>query len=149
MWSFRLLLAVLFLTSCRSALSPAVGLHESIRRSCCGCLTFSSVCRPAQVISLSADASVLHVFCFGVWGALPPKLLEQRSALLLFYRSQRCVGHVSHGQWTHTLASTLVALYAVRKTAPFHKLTSLFETVQQRRADICQTLCTLTCFSTN
>ena len=32
-------------------------------------------------------------------GLLPPKLLEQRSALLLF-RCHGCVGHVTHGQWT-------------------------------------------------
>ena len=37
------------------------------------------------------DASVL--FCFGLWGRLPPKLFEQSSAaaLLLFY--------VPHDQW--------------------------------------------------
>ena len=36
---------------------------------------------------------MLYVFCFGRLGRLPPKLIEQRSALLLF-RSHRCVGHV-------------------------------------------------------
>ena len=47
------------------------------------------------------------------------------------------------------LASTLLVLYAVRKTGPFHKLTSLFGPTRQRRADICQTLCMPSCFSTN
>ena len=41
-----------------------------------------------------------RVFCFGLWGRLPPKLFEQSSALLLF----RCCGHcragrVPRGQW--------------------------------------------------
>ena len=54
--------------------------------------------RPALVISLSTDASVLRVFCFGLWVYIPPKLLEQRSALLLS-GSHRCVGHVPRGQW--------------------------------------------------
>ena len=39
--------------------------------------------RPAQVINLSVDTSVLLLFCFGLWVAIPPKLVEQRSTLLL------------------------------------------------------------------
>ena len=56
---------------------------------------------PALVTSLSADTSVLRVCsASGLWSRLPPKLLEQSSAPLLF----RCCGHrragrVPRGQW--------------------------------------------------
>ena len=45
---------------------------------------------PALVISLSTDATMLRVSCFGLRAYVPPKLLEQRSAILLFCR-HRCV----------------------------------------------------------
>ena len=43
---------------------------------------------------------MLRAFRFGLRGRLPPKLLEQRSALLLICSVHCCVGHVLHGQWT-------------------------------------------------
>ena len=66
-------------------------------------------CRSVLVISLSTDATMLRVSCFGLRAYVPPKLLEQRSAILLFCR-HRCVGHVSHGQWTLLDANMLVSL---------------------------------------
>ena len=62
------------------------------------------------MIGLSVDASVLHVSRFGLLCALPPKLLEQRSALLLFCRCHRCVGHVPRGQWALLDADMLVLM---------------------------------------
>ena len=54
----------------------------------------SSRRRPALVANLSADASEILLFCFGLWVAIPPELLEQRSTLLLTC-SHCCVGRVA------------------------------------------------------
>ena len=65
--------------------------------------TFDVLLRSASHLTthegLSVDTSVSRVFCFGLCGRLPPKLLEQSSALLLFCSGHRRVGHVPHGQW--------------------------------------------------
>ena len=76
---------------------------------CAGLTSFLARRRPAQVISLSVDTSVLLLFCYGLWVAIPPKLLEQRSTLLLTC-SHRCVGRVPRGQWARLDSDTLVLI---------------------------------------
>ena len=63
----------------------------------------------AQVISLSVDTDVLLLFCFGLLVAIPPKLLEQRSTLLLTC-SHHCIGRVPRGQWACLDSDTLVVI---------------------------------------
>ena len=58
---------------------------------------------------LSVDTSVLLLSCFGLWVAIPPKLLEQRSTLLLTC-SHCCVGRVPRGQWARVDSDTLVLI---------------------------------------
>ena len=52
------------------------------------------------------------VFCFGLWGAPLPKLLERSSAaaLLLFCSGSRCYGHVPRGQWALLDADILASI---------------------------------------
>ena len=45
---------------------------------------------------------VLLLFCFGLWVAIPPKLLESRDR-----HSLRCVGRVPRGQWARLDSDTL------------------------------------------
>ena len=49
---------------------------------------------------------MLLLFCFDLWVRIPPKLLEQRSALLLTC-SHRCGGHVPRRQWARLDSDTL------------------------------------------
>ena len=52
---------------------------------------------------------MLLLFCFGLWVAIPPKLVEQRSTLLLTC-SHCCVGRVPRVQWARLDADTLVLI---------------------------------------
>ena len=90
-----------------------VRLCTACALTCCassaGLTSFLARRRPAQVISLGVDASMLLLFCYGLWVAIPPMLLEQRSTLLLTC-NHRCVGRVPRGQYARLDSDTLVLI---------------------------------------
>ena len=110
---------------------PTVGPFFSVlfhSGACWGCwgLLVVLVCpsRPHDVLTGELFACVQHahlcdqpecgyecvfLFCFRLWVAIFPKLVEQRSTLLLTC-SHRCVGRVPRGQWARLDTDTLVLI---------------------------------------
>ena len=99
---------------CTTFSRRTVRLCAACSMTCCALSAgLTSLCssrrRPALVANLSVDASVILLFCFGLWIAIPPKLREQRSTLLLTC-SHCCVGRVPRGQWARLDSDTLVLI---------------------------------------
>ena len=113
LWCSSKLLGLLVVLVCPSRRVRRSHLCAACSHTCCAWFAaLTSLLarrRPAQVISLSVDTSVLLLFCFGLWVRIPAKLLKQRSTLLLTC-SHLCVGRVPRGQWARLDSDTLVLI---------------------------------------